>query len=267
MSRHEIAEKKVLLTVSGMESVRIVRTEFRGSDGQPLPVALHYPPTPTADPLPAVVIVEGYPDAGFVKLLGCMFMDMEWSIGIARLIAASGMIAVTYSNRQPPEDASAMLDHLQSNAATIGVDRARIGLWATSGHGPLAISMLQRGTCAVLSNPYTLDLDGATHVTEASKMFRFVVPAGSTFPPERPIFVVRAGKDEMPGLNVALDRFVAKALELNRPMMLVNHPEAPHSYDLFHDSATTRHILGQALAFLAFHLELSHTGGDLGARP
>lgn len=54
----------------------------------------------------------------------------------------------------------------------------------------------------------------------------------------------------MPGLNESLDRFVAEALSRSVPLTLVNHPDAPHSFDLFHDSERTRDILRQALDFL-----------------
>jgi hypothetical protein len=36
----------------------------------------------------------------------------------------------------------------------------------------------------------------------------------------------------------------------NQPLWLVNHPEAPHAFELFHDSEATRHILRAAMAFL-----------------
>jgi hypothetical protein len=69
-----------------------------------------------------------------------------------------------------------------------------------------------------------------------------------------PLFVVRAGLDQMPGLNGALDRFVATALTLNLPVTVVNHASGPHAFDLFDDTPATRDIVKQVLAFLRFHL-------------
>ena len=69
-----------------------------------------------------------------------------------------------------------------------------------------------------------------------------------------PLFVARAGQEQMPGLNPALDRFVANALARNLPLTLVNHADGPHAFDLFHDSDTTREIIRQVLGFLRFHL-------------
>ena len=51
-----------------------------------------------------------------------------------------------------------------------------------------------------------------------------------------------------------LDRFLVKALTCNLPITLVNHSVAPHAFDLFHDSETSREIITRILAFLQFHL-------------
>ena len=247
---NEVTTRRVLYEIPGMKSATVRQAEFRGADGEALPMAIYSPTFPVADPPPAVVIVEGYADPGFSRLFGCRFMEMQWSISMAQLLAASGMAAITYANREPVADASAILDHVRTRADAVGADPERIGLWATSGHGPVALFALGRAECAVLSNPFTFDYDGATHVAEAAKMFRFAVPSMATLPAGKPIFVVRSGKDEMPGLNQSLDRFAMLALSANHPITLVNHPDAPHSYDLYHDSAETRAILRQALAFL-----------------
>lgn len=251
--RHEITTRKVLLQLPGMAAVTSRLSAFAGADGQPLPIQVYYP-AGVAAPVPAVVIVEGYADPGFTKFFGCRFMEMDWSVSMARLIAASGLAVITYANREPDADARALLAHVSAHADTLGVDAKRAGLWATSGHAPLAVSLLDQARCAVLSNPYTCDLDGATHVADAARTFRFVAPSPAEPSTRIPLFVIRSGQDEMPGLNASLDRFVSRRLASGAPITLVNHPEAPHSFDLFHDSELTRHTLRQAFAFLRFHL-------------
>ena len=51
-----------------------------------------------------------------------------------------------------------------------------------------------------------------------------------------------------------MDRFLADALACNLPVTLVNHADAPHAFDLVHDSETSREIIMQILRFLQFHL-------------
>jgi len=231
---NEVATRRVLYEIPGMQSIQPRDFEFAGADGESLPGRIYLPEATDLAP-GVVVIVEGYPDPGFVKHVGCRFMDMQWSISVAQLIAASGMAAITYANRQPAADAAAIIDHVITHAPRLGIDASRIALWATSGHGPVAISLLDRASCAVLSNP----------VTEGAGMVSLSVP----------IFLIRSGNDETPGLNVSLDRFIATALAQNQPMTVVNHHEAPHSFDLYHDSSTTRLILRQGLTFLAERLK------------
>lgn len=251
-SRHEVTLKKVLLHIAGMESAETRLAEFTGADGEPLPLRLYYP-AGRSDPPPVVAIVEGYADPGYLKFLGCSFMDSEACITLAQLIAASGLAAITYANREPANDLRALLAHLRSAGGALGVDASRVGLWGMSGSGPVTLMASSSTTCTVLSNAYTCDLDGATHVGDAARTFGFAVPPIAEVP-RAPLFLIRSGRDEMPGLNQSMDRLVARALELNLPITVANHPDAPHAFDLCHDSPATRHHLRAALAFLRAHL-------------
>lgn len=217
--RHEVTTRRVLYEIPGMEAVAVRDASFPGSDGQRLPMRIYGTQGPT------VVILEGYPDPGFSQHLGCKFMDMEWTISMAQLIAASGMTAVSHSNRNPLPDARALLDHLAANGN-------RVGIWSTSGHGPVALSAANHAAGAVMINPMVNDAC-----------------------PLVPLFVARAGQDETPGLNVALDAYVAAAVAADKPVTLVNYPGAPHLFDLFLDGPETRRILQAGLAFLRAHLE------------
>ena len=76
-------------------------------------------------------------------------------------------------------------------------------------------------------------------------------------PRDAALFIARAGRDETPGLNETLDRFVRKALERNLPLTLVNHPEGPHAFDLMHDSEASREAIRATLGFLQFQLRVS----------
>ena len=128
--RHEVTTRRVLYEIPGMKSVRVEQSTFPGANGEPLPLEIYAPVNPIGDCV--VAMVEGYPSAGFEKHMGCTFMEMEWTISMAQLIAASGMTAVTHSNREAEPDALALMKHL-------GAKYRKVGLWATSGHGPLAL--------------------------------------------------------------------------------------------------------------------------------
>ncbi len=260
-----ISRKTVLCRLPGDEAVTVRRdVVYASPGGADLTMDLYLPPGGTGGtPPPAVVLVAGYPDPGYEKFLGCRFKEMGSSVSWGRLLAASGMAAVAYTNRDPAADARALLGFLRGHAAELGIDGERLGLWASSANVPLALSLLMepagdRLKCAALCYGYMLDLDGSTNVAAAARTFRFANPAEGRgvddLPRETPLFIARAGRDETPGLNETLDRFVAAALARNLPVTLVNHPDAPHAFDLLHDSETTREVIRRILAFLKHHL-------------
>jgi len=136
-------------------------------------------------------------------------------------------------------------------------------VWACSGNVPNALLVLmEQGRnylkCAVLCYGIMLDIDGSTDVAESAGRWGFVnSSAGKSvndLPKHLPLFIVRAGQDEMPHLNETIDRFLAKALICNLPVTFANHASGPHAFDVMHDSETSREIIRQILAFMRFHL-------------
>jgi hypothetical protein len=259
----DIRKKTVVYEMPGMDAVRILRdVEYSKSDTGAEMMDIYYPADVESEArVPAVIIVAGYPDPGFEAKVGCKFKEMGSSVSWGRLIAASGLTAITYANREPISSAAALLQHLRQNSASLGIDENRIGLWASSGNVPLALGLLMEGEylkCAALCYGYLLDLDGARGVSKMSAMFGFANPcAGKSvddLPKNVPLLIVRAGRDQMPHLNETIDRFLPRALACNLPFRLVNHSAAPHAFDLSDDSETSREIIRQVLSFMRFHL-------------
>jgi alpha-beta hydrolase superfamily lysophospholipase len=69
-----------------------------------------------------------------------------------------------------------------------------------------------------------------------------------------PMLLVRAGADQIPTLNDALDRFAAAALARDYPLTLLNNPGAPHGFENKQDDPRTREVIRATLRFLADHL-------------
>lgn len=263
--RHEITKKRVLYQIPGMDAVTVRRdVEYQVTDENVLTMDIYYPPdAQSGAPTPAVIFVFGYPDVGFQKMLGCKQKEMESFISWAQLVAASGVAAITYTTREPAADLQALLQHVRLNAPALGIEENMIGVWACSGHVPNALSLLMQEDsghlkCAALCYGYMLDMDGSTGIAEVARQYGFVNPcAGKSvndLPQKMPLFIVRAGQDQMPHLNEMIDLFLVKALGCNLPITFANHAEAPHAFDLFHDSEDTREIIRQTLAFMRFHL-------------
>jgi hypothetical protein len=266
IQRHEITKKRVVYQMPGMNAVTIRRdVEYRDADVGALTMDLYYPPDSKSEArIPAVVFVDGYPDPGAQKILGCKRKEMESYISWGQLAAASGLVAVTYTTgTEPATDIHVLLRYIRRNAASLGIDENRIGVWACSGNVPNALSVLMQEDrdylkCAVLCYGCMLDLDGATGMADAAMQWGFAYPCAgksvSDLPQDIPLFIARAGRDEMPHLNETMDRFLSRALTCNLPITFMNHPAAPHAFDLMDDSETSREIVRQILAFMRFNL-------------
>jgi AraC family transcriptional regulator len=256
--RAEIASKPVVYQAPGMDAVTVEQDIPYDPSNPALTMDLYRPPgSDPGRPLPAVIFVFGYSDLGAEKMLGCKLKEMEVYIGWAKLVAASGMIGITYSNHDPMRDLDALFRHLKENAGALGIDTNRIGVWAGSGNVPRALGLLMKGDppvkCAALCYGVMLDLDGATGAAEGARRFGFANPTVGKrvedLPPGVPLFVARAGCDT-PEMNQGIDRFVSRALARNLPITVANHPEGLHGFDVMQDSETSREIIRRILDFL-----------------
>jgi hypothetical protein len=232
--RHEATLRPVLFTLDGMEAVEVRADLPYEATGGTLHFDLYLPPAQTRAARSGVVIlVTGLPDAGFVARMGCKPKEMESYRQWARLIAASGLIAITYENGDPATDAVRLFDHVRAHATELGIDRERIGVWSCSANVPVALRLLA----------------AEQSIRSAALCYGFM-PDDPNFKIEAELLVVRAGRDEFAGLNTSIDRFVAAALERNWRLSLINYAEAPHSFDTVLDTERTRAIIARVLAFL-----------------
>jgi hypothetical protein len=272
MADDHISKKPAVYRIAGMEHATVRKdVVYRTTGAGPLTMDVYSPADATIGArLPVVVLAAGYNDTGYEKMLGCRFKEMASSVSWGQLIAASGLVAVAYTNTDPAADLDALIEHVRGNAAALGIDENRMGVFACSGSVPFALSALMAGStnaagprgpglrCAALLYGFMLDLDGATGVAEAAKTFRFANPgAGESLdnlPRSLPLFIARAGQDQFPHLNDSIDRFVARALARNQPITVVNHATGPHAFDLLDDSEASREIIRQVLSFLRWAL-------------
>jgi acetyl esterase/lipase len=257
--------RRVVYRLPAMQQVTVLKdVAYTGAGGEALAMDIYRPPdSQRSEAMPAVLFVIGYPDPGMRRIFGCPAKDIGAYVSWAELVAASGMVGVTYTNGNPVEDLGAALRHLSDQASTLGIDRNRLGIWACSGNVPNALSLLieepgRHLKCAALNYGYMFEFDGFTGVRDAARTFGFSTPSvgrrAGDLPHDLPIFVSRAGSDEMPGLNRSLDRFVSDALAENLPLTVVNHHHGPHAFDTADDSAASRDIIRQILTFFHAHL-------------
>lgn len=243
---------KLIYSVDGADQIAVERDHVYTTEQGALGFDLYRPPA-AASPGPAVVFVSGLPDPGVVAMLGKPLKDWASYVGWARTVAASGIAAITYQNREPG-DVVALIRHLRASAGALGIDPARIGVMAFSGNAPSALGVIarERLACAALVYPYLLDLGGATEVADAARQYYFALPAVTLdeLPRDLPMVIVRAGRDTSPGLDSTLLRFVAAARERGLAVTVIEHAEGPHAFDLVDSSRRTREVIDEILGFL-----------------
>jgi hypothetical protein len=271
---NDIFTRRICLQLEGMDAVTVRRDLAYGPADTHRRFDIYYPPGQTDDGStfakatadkrwPAVIIVAGYPGTMEPRPTPLTYKQIGWTVSMCQLIGVSGMVAIAYTNRDPVADLRTLVEHIHQCAESLRIDSARIGVVAVSGNVPTALTMIMQDAgrvpaCAVFGYGCLLDLDGATDVADAAKQFGFANPGvGRTVTdlrPDVPLLITRAGRDQFPGMNASIDRFIAQALIQNLPMTFVNHAEGPHAFDLFEDSRTSRDIVRQTLRFLQQHL-------------
>lgn len=231
---HDLNSYGVVETVPGMDRVRVVRdVAYKTVTGQVLQMDVYSPPDQASqDELrPAVVFVNGVGDGPGGPKLRTWGQYTSWP----RLIAASGLVAVTFDSRSGDANAGDVRDafaYVRVNAKTLGIDAARIGAWACSANVRAALDrIMQPGESVVAAVIYY----GAGEVA---------VPRTDV-----PVLLVRAGRDR-PQQNEQIDRLSSQVLAANAPWTVVNLPKAHHAFDVLDDNDDSRIAIRKTIAFL-----------------
>jgi acetyl esterase/lipase len=254
----ERARRPIVLSVPGMDRVVVHSNLTYTQTNDPLArMDVYVPANLQADERrPIVMLVHGgVPTSLPVKDMGAY---RSWG----RMIAAQGMIAVTFTHRlrwplsqlqESATDVRAAIDFARANALKFNADPDRMCIAAYSAGGPLLTVALQDGRryvrCQLAIYPL-VDAQGFGAADDAKFALKTYVDRLS-FPP---LFLARAGRDAIPTLNERLDAFIGTAIATNAPITIVNHPTGAHGFDVANDDERSREIIRAALEFMKAHL-------------
>jgi len=232
---HDLNSYGVVETVAGMDRVRVVRdVTYKTLAGQVLQMDVYYPPDQASqgELRPAVVFVNGVGDRPGGPKLRTWGQYTSWP----RLIAASGLTAITFDSRSGDANAEDVRDafaYVRGNGRTLGIDASRIGAWACSANVRAALDRVMQ--------------PGEPVVTAAVIYYG----AGEVAVPrtDLPVLLVRAGRDR-PQQNEQIDRLSSQALAANAPWTVVNLPKAHHAFDVLDDTDESRIAIRKTIAFL-----------------
>jgi len=266
-SMRELVTLPVVYRLPGMEKA-IVKSDLKYTqfNDPHLLMDVYIPPRLGKDERrPAVLFIHGSVPAGSpAKNMGVF---KSWG----RLVAASGMVGVTFTHRlgypkpdlvEAASDVSAAINYIRDNADNLNVDKNRICLAAYSGGGPM-LSMAIRDKpeyvrCLVAFYAFLDIQQSELHRTyetpEAVKNFSPITYLTIEAEKIAPMLIARAGLDETPGLNDSTDRFIREAISKNAAIIVANHPDGVHSFDILTDDERSREIIRDTLTFMRTHL-------------
>lgn len=261
------ARRPVVMTLPGMDKVQVTK-DLRYSDRtEPhLAMDVYRPAGLTAGERRAAVIFihGGGPPGAPMKEMG-----VYTSYG--RLMAAQGLVGVTFTHRlgypktmiqEGGADVASAITYVRSHAAELNVDPDRLCLAAYSAGGPMLAPYLRDAPpyirCLVAYYPiFEIEGSDVHKAAETPQVLAEWSPLRQLEKPGRkpPLFLARAGTDEIPQLLGGLDRFIAEAVKRDYPMTLANNPGAPHSFDITASTPRTLEILDETFAFVLRHLK------------
>ncbi len=265
------AEREIVYRIPGTDEIRVERDQpYKSVAGTKLKFDVYRPPQDApSHNLPAVVFVHGEGPPEVIE------NSKDWGQydGWGRLIALSGIIAITFNHRSshffsrnsdPADDVDDLLDHVLDPAHQLGIDPQRLGIWTCSGGTPFGMRAgLMRGALCIAAYYGRMSLDPILEGIEGevSKAlldeYSSVVRLGS-MSPERvpPIFIARAELDDLVGVNESIDAAIKIARARNLPVTLANHARGEHGMDVRNDDDRMREIIAETLVFFRHHLGL-----------
>ena len=225
LSPRDLVMPPVVYRVPGMDEISVRKDLRYAGDDHPLTLMDVYEAGRGA---PMVVLIHG---SAPIET-----RPKDWGVfqSWGRLLAASGLTAVTFNHRLTLKDVRNAIHFVHTNAASWGADGERIALAVWSGGGPLLEIEMPPFVRCVVAFYAILDCP--------------VCPV--------PMFIARAGRDTIAGVNESIDAFVKKAIQENAALTLMNHPEGEHGFDNQNDSERSREIIRCSIDFMKAHLRL-----------
>jgi len=204
---------------------------------------------------------------------GAQYKPKDWGIfqSWGRLLAAAGMVSVVFTHRlgypkpflsEAAADLNFAIEYIRANANSFDADPERVCLVAWSAGGALLATAIRQKPsfirCLVAiyalldcqQSPAHIENESPASVVAFSPISHIPVDASSMIP----MFIARAGADEVPAISDSIGRFVGAAIGANAPITFMNHPSGEHGFDNQSDDHRSREIIQSGIAFMRANL-------------
>jgi dienelactone hydrolase len=239
----------------GMDAVEVVNITYAHHGDEPLTLDVYYSPGAPADArLPVVVFGLGY------RMSEQPLRNAHFYTSWGKLVAAAGIIGVTYDTEQPDQDLETLIEFIRDHAEELRVDPNRIGFMSSSANGPTVMSyLMQEGRKDVRFSIYyyTLSLTPDRKFTEQFETNceqRGCLVADlanvSYVDPDLPLLIVKAGQDFIPHINEGLDYFIEYAQGEGADVTVIEYPNGRHGFDTEQHTDESATIIAQTVKFM-----------------
>ena len=257
-------KKRIVYTREDMANVNVINNiEYKEKDKWSYIMDIYSPNKRLKEiKLPAVIIVHGEP----------ALKDTNKYVSMGQLIAASGLIAVTFNHRLLSEgytvpevasDIDSLINYLIKNAEALNIDKNKLAIWSVSAGVPFGLyAGIYNNHDNIKCNIVYYGFGNFNHV---SQCFNIEIPDNiiKDYSPVNilsknasrvaPLLIARAGNDRAV-INESLDEFIMEALKNNISVDIYNHALGQHSFDILNDNERTHEIIKKTLEFLKKNL-------------
>ncbi len=271
-SMREIVMMPVVYRVAGMDKVK-VKSDLKYTDvnNPNLLMDVYSPPNlAKGEKRPAVIFIHGG--------AGAENTPKDWGVYTSwgRLVGTSGLIGVNFTHRLTGQktsledgasDLATAINYVRTNADAFYIDKDRICLAAYSAAGALLAPAMRDkpeyvrclvAFYAFMDISQSGNLFAASESKEALQKFSPINYLTKDADKIAPLFIARAGLDQIPTLDDSIDRFTREALSKNISLTITNHPAGVHGFDNQTDDDRSREIIQSTIAFIKRHLNTTN---------
>lgn len=241
------------LGLPGMDQVQVHNVQYSSFNDKPLLMDLYYPIDGGSESAyPVVVFVSGF------RTSASDFRNYSGFQSWGRLVAADGMVGVTYDTERP-EDLGALFAYLKENAEDLEIDPERFGLWSCSSSVPTALwYAMQEDEKDVkfLVSYYGVMLapdnyQRELHNTQCRSWgcYGDELSDVERIRTDLPLFIVRAGRDNS-DLNDIIDHFMELVSGTDVQATYIDHENGQHLFDTGMKDERSIEIIELTLEFM-----------------